>query len=1465
MTIKEYVEKLWADAFVKFDPNGKDPEKLEAYKKKISEKPNDEIARTIMFLESVPEEKRKLLMERIQARAAKAPDMNYLKTVVPHYYKAAFAVTAESVISNNRGIGDAYFDGLFAATPDSSKMYYGEDNPNVQGAVLTWKEIRDKQEETNSITIQPNESVSKDLVPFVVMGKFFTSENLDGMKTYLFTPGSTIPKGFNAVLGSKSNFYDNTLKDDDRINMHAVRLFAPDARRAAKDIIESRNKTEIYNALSNCFNEMFRQVYGSHSIESYCTWLMPVRKINEFLGEIEKNGIKPEELNISKAQLDSVKVMTAIYDLQQRHAKLKAELMKTAEEFVYSDDDPSKNIYENPELMEKLQEELVLKRAISRIQKGIQGVISSYDPAGPQAEERLLPTRELSEEEAEYYEHPDQFLQKMKAEVLTLSETQKDFKSLERTGDNSYNLLNTGISVSPDETPDEIVSFDILLDRTLEPMIERINESVQGTSLEADLASNIEALRELKANSPKPRTMEQKAQYSSIVLDIQDKCLAYYEKLDTKARLEDKPAMMMQMAGAVGSAGNSFMQEIEQIYPDVAEEVEKSKKPDDDLIDNLYDFANQLTATEGNWTKNSPEYDAFAAEIKDLPDVLYKDLRLTNKTALRKMTKASKLAAEYLRTHETIEKPSDRQIRRMNLARQYQNIYTKVKRKQENKFSIQEYALAKKWFDGFKNVLQSEGIDINNPYALASVNILHDTNFKDEDNIQAVTTEQKLACLSETEKMFSYAFMPQNTKGEYYVQRPDGKANIEWLKQNMKKPAEISPADMVRLYKSAKDCRLILRNPQFGSDASVSPKYFAVAKDGGAVITGNGDLFIPDKRGNVGAKASDFNISEKDAETIALREDNRKLISFNRKSIRAEFYSPRVFENNQLRDEFQAKHDADQLEKDFCTIAAKNPGWIDSEEKINQHIKTLKASSLSEEIMTDDERAMVEDSMIFTATFQDTMASVTKRMQTDNLEQIMQSKKILKADKTPFSETDTYKFANELCRDANSGKGIWMEYEKDGKTISGVFVQNADLGLAPAVKVQDYLGKLKQQRQALNEIMKTDNGPGIKRISDRIDYQLKESLREQNSHHPYVHDGFYSNMYSEFHQGYKEYVDSLPKDKPLTEKQIDTLKVLSDVGVYAELTLRAPGSINEDAYSRLAYSMVCNKAVQMLSSDKPEEATQGRKILTDADTRRTVANEFLKSEEFERLCEGKKLADVEKMRREVFSYANNAGEVFLDGEKFDKQSYENETRYIGELFGKAKLDPAKEGPDFKTFKDLITALPAQLSELNFDKSQSVIELQTMITKAAAVGNAYARSLGNKALSKGHIACIKAINRLNDLRESVLAGEKQPSKGTAYKLAEKIATATAIKNIKKNPNAKEYLLNPAKRKAVIERIKQQPAFKKVFAEHKKSGLDKALRLSGDKLSKQYETNRHQIVKESQAQKPELDKAEDLMRL
>ena len=155
----------------------------------------------------------------------------------------------EDLIGLNNAI-----DALFKPKPDNTKSMklFGA---NFERSI----EMEKAQEEIDAIPLDVPAGLNEDAVTYATIGFLFEPDSMANIYAKSMNmKGSTLVEGMDPVEGARTLFFESFLANNNRVNMHAPRLFTPDARRKAKEAIEEYkkgNKKPVADALARTFKE----------------------------------------------------------------------------------------------------------------------------------------------------------------------------------------------------------------------------------------------------------------------------------------------------------------------------------------------------------------------------------------------------------------------------------------------------------------------------------------------------------------------------------------------------------------------------------------------------------------------------------------------------------------------------------------------------------------------------------------------------------------------------------------------------------------------------------------------------------------------------------------------------------------------------------------------------------------------------------------------------------------------------------------------------------------------------------------------------------------------------------------------------------------------------------------------------------------------------------------------------------
>ncbi|MCQ2566249.1 MAG: hypothetical protein MJ194_05350 [Clostridia bacterium] len=642
-----------------------------------------------------------------------------------------------------------------------------------------------------------------------------------------------------------------------------------------------------------------------------------------------------------------------------------------------------------------------------------------------------------------------------------------------------------------------------------------------------------------------------------------------------------------------------------------------------------------LMAT-GNRSASTGEFDAFSAAAVKLAGIIsaHGDRPILNQDILESISTVATYAGMYLESREKLRSPSSTQKKRMEIARKFREAAAAVNESVASEFTMEEVEAASVWYDSFKELLAAQGIDLNNPYSLGRVVIMHDTEMDVDKEPGELPVEDFLNEFKEGGKLFSYAFMGQRSDGSYDVPRTKDGADIKWIRDNMQNPAKLSDVDIIRLYRSAKDCRLYLHLPTVGSEKADTPQSFFVDTEGRAGITPKGAAIFPDVYNNVKIDHREIKMSDEDFHKIFVNDDRRQNVVVALESF-SENLSNVEFEDVNDYHETHNSLTKESVERNILANLSINPSWAETDEQIEYLEKSAGYMHVPNRYVTDDMMKYAKTNFTFTENYNFLMKTLEKRFGTRNTDTLMKSGKIRRADGTPFSTNDSLKFINEVYIASMNGEGVYLEYEKEGETKRGVFTQNGDMGLMESFNIRDMDLRARQLRLAMDEARREDLSPSLGKIMEHLDHQIdKDNVSYRSGHYCYVPFNLFEEDARLIADECSAYVKSLPKDAPLSPAQIKTLKLIAETQVYCAtaLNLSLSPTLRDDVKNRIATAMVCDNAAELLGSEKPEDVERGRLLLTDEAAAKQAVDELMASENFRSATDGKSDAELEDLR-----------------------------------------------------------------------------------------------------------------------------------------------------------------------------------------------------------------------------------------
>lgn len=154
-------------------------------------------------------------------------------TTIGNYMDAIKAIASEKKTHKHVYTpGSLVFKGIFNPKIDGSGFV------KLKGTPETIEKIKRIQKEAEGIVI-PTDTFSEKEASYIVFSEFIKPEYISkGYTDSVAGPGSSLPEGFDAYDGGLTNFFQNTVGNDERDNMHYSRLYSAQARKDAIELIE---------------------------------------------------------------------------------------------------------------------------------------------------------------------------------------------------------------------------------------------------------------------------------------------------------------------------------------------------------------------------------------------------------------------------------------------------------------------------------------------------------------------------------------------------------------------------------------------------------------------------------------------------------------------------------------------------------------------------------------------------------------------------------------------------------------------------------------------------------------------------------------------------------------------------------------------------------------------------------------------------------------------------------------------------------------------------------------------------------------------------------------------------------------------------------------------------------------------------------------------------------------------------
>ena len=308
----------------------------------------------------------------------------------PSYYFLRRKEDIDYSLSNyDQGSPYKYTKGLFMPETDGSGMLMDFKSAETN------QRFKDIQKEIDSIKIDIPEGLTETDVAMATMGLFFNPDlMLKSFNEVKNMGGSTMrASGTNSVdvQYALENFFQNSLSNDKRANMHDSRKYVPGARRECQKVMEEYAKGNhkpfidaVHRSFQTCYNRIKTTTQFGDERFAFCA-----QTIASDILILQREGYQ-----FTDQELEVCNTMLTIYNTVKEKSKLEKELFEDTANHCYANQG---KLGDNPAFKEKVDKFIKLEALQQNAEASVRSLHGAITiTRNLEADERTFLERELT-------------------------------------------------------------------------------------------------------------------------------------------------------------------------------------------------------------------------------------------------------------------------------------------------------------------------------------------------------------------------------------------------------------------------------------------------------------------------------------------------------------------------------------------------------------------------------------------------------------------------------------------------------------------------------------------------------------------------------------------------------------------------------------------------------------------------------------------------------------------------------------------------------------------------------------------------------------------------------------------------------------------------------------------------------------------------------------------------------------
>lgn len=544
---------------------------------------------------------------------------------------------------------------------------------------------------------------------------------------------------------------------------------------------------------------------------------------------------------------------------------------------------------------------------------------------------------------------------------------------------------------------------------------------------------------------------------------------------------------------------------------------------------------------------------------------------------------------------------------------------------------------AKAWYANLGEQMKAKGLDLNNPYTMALLQLVVPPAFKMDDlEFEEMEPDEIFAAIHQAGDGFTFAALPHSINGGYMTPMPSAYAERkDWLKNNLPKYADVKDREILNMYRMSKENRLVISDNKPGAIIQNPPSLIKTNGDSGVVITDSISELLPAFN-----KADDYSRFEAYGYTHDEAVKIADTVSYNIgiPGMKGELID-RMRSNggsDEMCREAQINKTWTTAIENFIVTGVNHPEWMAGPNG-DETWKGFCIASIPEMNRTDEEKEFVESHILPSDALFETERMLLKRTGEKNIDTVIFENKVKRMNGNGFTRTDSLKFLEEVNREAlENAVLIETTDKKTGRTTTLPYIKYLDMGMLKACSCDSFMKRLDE-----TSLVSDNDNPAFEDFGKKVAETKERLVNAGRNGEKFVLFEPTQNHLKDAAEAAEKYRASLADSEMLTNAQIQNLKAAAHISLISEAA-RSGHPFAGDPAKAVALKIVFAQAERFIDSKgeitvpefggKPERQVQakdfGMEILKNPQLQNSLVDDMMKRKSFKNLFADKRPADL---------------------------------------------------------------------------------------------------------------------------------------------------------------------------------------------------------------------------------------------